>query len=154
FRKNQRTEAFFALWEKIFDSMLSEQGLRNDQPAFRTALWMSSEIRHATLPSEYHFICGKGNAIAWEAKVLHDRADLAAAASLVNSGVGPRVFVPGWGLIFGYRGRWLWIKNYLWLSGNFLRVFLNPGCLRSKRTPVNWLQSDDCVQTHQSDCSK
>jgi hypothetical protein len=139
FRKNERTEAFFALWEKIFDSMWSEQGLRNDQPAFRTALWMSSEIRHATLPSEYNFICGKGNAIAWEAKVLHDRGDLAATASIINSGSGPRVFVPGWGVIFGYRGRWLWVKNYLWLSGNFLRVFLNPACLRPKKTPVNWL---------------
>jgi len=148
FRKNKRTEAFFALWEKTFDAMWSEQGLRNDQPAFRTALWMSSEIRHATLPSEYNFICGKGNAVAWEVKLLHDRGDLPATASVINSGVGPRVFVPGWGLIFGYRGRRLWLKNYFCLTGNFLRVFLNPACLLPKRSPVNWLMLDDRPQKH------
>jgi hypothetical protein len=93
-----------------------EQGLRNDQPAFRTALWLSNKIRHATLPTEYHFICGKGAAIAWEAKLLHDRGNLSEISSIVNSSFGPRVFVRGWGLIFGYRGRRLWIKKFLSLS--------------------------------------
>jgi hypothetical protein len=145
FKKSTRIEAFFDKWELKYDEMRSEQRLKNDQPAFRTALWMSTEIRHATLPSEYHFICGsgKGMAIAWEARLLHGRGDLSTFASVVNSQLGPRVFVPGWGVICGYRGRRLWIRSYLHLTSNFLRGLLNPRRLKTENSPVDWLKMDD-----------
>jgi hypothetical protein len=142
FRKNDKIDTFFSLWEKTYDAMRLEQNLKNDQPAFRTALWKSHALRHATLPSEYHLICGKGASIAWEAKLLHGRGNLPAIASIVNGEYGPRVFVPGWGLIFGYRGRRFWIKTFLSLGVNFLRMLINPGVLSPKQPPVNWLAAD------------
>jgi hypothetical protein len=136
FRKDEKVEAFFNRWELMYEKM------KKEQPSFRTALWMSAEIRHATLPSEYHFICAKGMAVAWEAKLLHDRGDLSSFASIINSDTGPRVFVPGWGLIHSYRGRRLWIRNYLRLTANFLRVLANPRSLCPKKSPVDWLKAE------------
>lgn len=138
FRNDARVGEFFTTWEKQFAIMRQEQELTNDQPSFRTTLWENSDLRFTTLPSEYHLICGKPVAIAWEARLLHSRGNIEQMASVINGELGPRIFVEGWGILRGYRGRRLWIADYLTLTRNFLRVLLRPTSLQSRRSPVAW----------------
>jgi hypothetical protein len=138
FRNTARVKSFFDAWQKKFLVMKSEQDLTNDQPSFRTALWEDGTLRLATLPSEFHLICGKAAAVAWGARLLHDRGDLADMAAMINEVSGPRAFVPGWGVLRGYQGRRFWISEYLKLTRSFCRVLLWPTTLQAKKRPVEW----------------
>ena len=105
FRRTDKVLAFFDLWLALYRTMLAEQGLRNDQPAFRRALWEASEINAWVLPSEFHAIVGKPVSIAWNARLLHGRANLASVEQLINAKMGCRTYVPGVGCLYPFRGR-------------------------------------------------
>ena len=138
FRNNPKTRAFFDRWRRCYESILSQHGLKNDQPAFRSTLWSSPEIRHATLPNEYNMVCHKGAAIAWKALVLHGRGDIPAIAADINRKLGIRVILPGIGAFSGFRGRRFWIADYLRLSLGFLRVLFRPSLTQPGKSPVIW----------------
>jgi hypothetical protein len=137
-------EAFFKCWEEEHDLMLAQHGAKADQPAFRSALWMTPTVRHAALSSEYNFVGCVPGSVNGSVKLLHDRSDnLSGLALNLNREVGPRVFAPGWGTIFGYRGRRQWIRDYLRLTRIFFRVLLNPSSIRQKETPVKWWEEEE-----------
>lgn len=144
FRNSPEVRVFFDLWQEEYRRTFTKQGLRNDQPAFRSALWQSEHIRVATLPSEYHCICGKPVSIAWEAKLLHDRGNLEFIEQEINREQGYRAYVPGLGLVRGYRGRKSWLIGWLHLSWNALRVFVNPASLQGvPKKPHQWHLGED-----------
>lgn len=105
FRKSHAVAEFFELWRATYDRMRAEQGLLNDQPSFREALWSSENIRLCTLPSEFHLVTGKPAYIAWDAHILHGRDNLAAVESVVNRCTGPRALMPTYGLLMPCNGR-------------------------------------------------
>lgn len=143
FRNNARVRGFFERWLREYDQIWKEQQLRNDQPAMRAALWKSPDIRLATLPSEYHCICGKPVSIAWEARLLHDRGNLAKVEREINRQVGYRAYIPGLGQARGFCGKWEWIRNYFRISCGFLRVLLfGRHELKTADTPVRWWVKD------------
>jgi hypothetical protein len=144
FRNNQRVKKFFERWEEQYDLIFSQHGETNDQPAFRAALWMTPRLRHATLGSEDNFIGCVPGGVEGAVRLLHDRSDnLSRLASTLNHEVAPRAFAPGWGTIFGFRGRRDWIRQYLRLSRNFFRVLGNPTSIRQNEGPVKWWEEAD-----------
>ena len=140
FRKNAQVQRFFERWLEHYQRMRESDGLINDQPAFRSAVWESCSLRIATLPSEFHCIVGKPVSIAWEARLLHGRGNLRKVEQEINSRVGYRAFVPGWGQLRGYSGRRQLLRDYCALSRNFWRRFLfNAREMEtSGEPPVQW----------------
>lgn len=138
FRNTTEIRTFFADWTAAYHRMRHVQGLRNDQPAFRETLWNSRSIRHATLPSEYHFITGKGNSIAWEALLLHGRQDLAKLESLINREPGPRSYEPAWGVLTSPSGRRQRLNVFLAIARKFLSGMRTASAAPARETPVTW----------------
>jgi hypothetical protein len=144
FRNSPKVQAIFRYWEEKYDLLQAQYGVKTDQAAFRTALWMIPIVRHAAMSSEYNFIACVPNSVNGSVKLLHDRSDnLPGLALNLNREVGPRVFAPGWGTIFGYRGRRQWIRDYLRLTRIFFRVLLNPSSIRQNETPVKWWEEEE-----------
>lgn len=124
FRKTDKVLSFFDSWLAWYRTMLAEQGLRNDQPAFRRALWDSEEINVWVLPSEFHAIGGKPVALAWNARLLHGRADLARVEQLINAKIGYRTYVPGIGCLYPFGGRKGLLLDWLRLSIRYFLLFV------------------------------
>jgi hypothetical protein len=145
FRNDSKVRKLFQDWVDLFDQMLASQKLRNDQPSFRTAIWSNKDIRVATLPSEYHCICGKPVSIAWGAGLLHDRGDLPAIEKVINRDTGYRAYIPGWGQLRGYCGRKQWIRSYIELTKRFWLVLLFRRFRtdHSAKIPVRWNEPHD-----------
>jgi hypothetical protein len=140
FSNNARIRRMFERWSQNYYAMRDKYGLVNDQPAFRATLWEATDVRFATLPSEFHCIVGKPLSIAWEARLLHGRGDLVSMEREINRRVGNRVFAPGWGQLRGFAGRRFLIGEYLRLTLNFLKTLLLPSrrADQAEKVPVKW----------------
>lgn len=138
FRNSPQVQAFFAEWVRVYDRMRQEQGLRNDQPAFREALWHDRVLRHATLPSEFHLITGRGNGIAWHALLLHGRQDLEEIEAMINREVGPRVYEPAWGVLSSPSGRKLRLMQFARVARTFFANLRHASGAPARDTPVTW----------------
>lgn len=138
FTTTPQMHEFFAEWRDTYDRMLKTLGLRADQSSFRETLWHRRDLRHATLPSEYHFIANTGNATAWDVRLLHGRQDLAALEKAINRDLGPRVFAPGFGMITSPSGRKARIKVFLRMFRALVSSLRTASPLKSRATPVEW----------------
>lgn len=95
YNMNNRTRGLFDLWQKLYQARLKNNGVVEDQPSLRDALWQS-DISFATLPPEYNFrfimpsFAGRGGV-----KILHGRHhDYEKMAAFLNKSGSPRVFLP------------------------------------------------------------
>lgn len=138
FRRTPAVAALFEDWWSTYQSMRATQGLRNDQPSFREALWRAREVRHATLPSEYHLVAAHGAHVMWDAKLLHGRNGLQQVASSLNERIGPRTYMPVWGVLPGFRGRFGLVSDYARLTTSFLRALVAPRSTQPREAPVKW----------------
>ena len=138
FRNTPEIKAFFGEWTSAYLRLRQAQGLKNDQPAFRETLWNSRTVRHATLPSEYHFITGKGNSIAWDALLLHGRQDLARLEGLINRDLGPRSYEPAWGMLTSPSGRKQRLLVFLAIVRSFVSGLRTASAAPARETPVTW----------------
>jgi len=137
FRNDEAVGRLFSRWLEQHRQL----GRLSDQPSFRAAVWSTPEIRVAALSSNYNFVPCNPAVIAGKINVLHDRS-LGRPALLadLNRTSEMRAFVPGWGSLSLFRGRWHWIRQYWRLSRNFIRVLLDPGTIEPKgdTAPVHW----------------
>ena len=117
--------SFFDSWLDSYRSLLAEQGLRNDQPAFRRALWESDGIDVWVLPSEFHAIIGKPVALAWKARLLHGRSNLARVERLINARMGCRTYVPNIGCLFPFGGRKRLLQDWFRLSVRYFILLIS-----------------------------
>jgi len=101
-RKNERTAAFFADWRRRF---LRDHATRYDeklvswfpsQPSLREALY-HSEVRIATLPSEYHWT-GLGYVMG-KVKLVHKRPNAVGEAERINEHAGEQRVATIWDLM-------------------------------------------------------
>jgi hypothetical protein len=137
-RNSPEIERFFGEWLTEYDT-LRKRGVTNDQPALRNALWKSPVIRGVTLGSEYNLIVHASPGVSGAVKVIHDRSpDRARVAATANRHIEPRAVVAGFGPVFGFITRRGWVRQYLRLSWNFLRVLLRPGRIRQQGHPAVW----------------
>jgi|694.fasta_scaffold04389_15 hypothetical protein len=95
FNMNNRTRGLFDLWQKLYQERLKNNGVVEDQPSLRDALWQS-DISFAALPPEYNFrfimpsFAGRGGI-----KILHGRhPDYEGLSASLNKSGSPRVFLP------------------------------------------------------------
>lgn len=137
FRRSEAVRALFAQWRKTYDHLRETQGLRNDQPAFREVLYQS-DLRVATLPSEYHFLGNVPNYAMWKIKLVHGRGNLRQIATLANERVGARAYIPSVGVIQPYLGRKLWLESLLRVGRRMLGVFFRPPIDASLLNPGRW----------------
>jgi hypothetical protein len=87
----QNTAEFVAEWKSIYREYL-EDGIRMNQPSFREALY-ESDLRIATLPTEYNCRVNFGGYLTNEVKIIHGRAtDYETLADKLNKTLQPRVF--------------------------------------------------------------
>ncbi len=127
FNMNTRTRGLFDLWQKLYQERLKNNGVVEDQPSLRDALWQS-DISFAALPPEYNFrfimpaFAGRG-----AVKILHGRhPDYEALSASLNKSGSPRVFLPRlreasprhFGIL-SKPGRYLgyWIGWDAWMAG-------------------------------------
>ncbi|MFN3890344.1 MAG: putative nucleotide-diphospho-sugar transferase [Beijerinckiaceae bacterium] len=138
-RRSEAVMTFFSEWKRRYDVLRSQLNLVNDQPSFREVLWEFRELRFCTLPSEYHFVTGTPNYIAWDAHILHGREDLVELGNLIDLGSGPRVYVPPFGMVSGFQGRRSVLRSWLSISTHALNAMLgrNKQLVR-KTSPVQW----------------
>jgi hypothetical protein len=137
FRRTPQVSSLFADWRRLYDELHAGAGLTSDQPAFRLALWRSA-VRFAPLPSEYHFLSNAPNYIMWDAKLIHGRGDLAASLRDVNRVLEPRAYVPGIGVVPGFRGRRGWVRETLRVVWRMARVALSRPADPSRLAPKKW----------------
>jgi len=109
FRKSEKVEKFFQDWHSNFEELkpiLAGQGQppMSDQPSFRYTLFRSN-IRMATLPSEFHFLADFPNATMWRVSLVHGRSDLSRAGALLNAKPGLRAYLPYGGCLARFQGR-------------------------------------------------
>ncbi|MCA9912304.1 MAG: hypothetical protein KC496_03110 [Anaerolineae bacterium] len=95
FQNTERVRAFFQQWQTIFDSETwIVKGRHFDQPSFRQALY-ESDLRIATLTSQYncHFV--DGGCVAGEIKILHRRSnfDFPVVEKVLNQTIRPRIYI-------------------------------------------------------------
>lgn len=139
FRKTEVMEQFFKAWVTEFDRLHALRGVSANQPAFRIALWKSDSIRHVTLGSEYNLIPHTNPSVSGAVAVVHDRSpDRLRLAGTVNRHLGPRAIVLGFGPVFGFATRRGWLKQFIRLGWNFLRVLVRPGLAKQRNHPVIW----------------
>ncbi|MFZ0408436.1 MAG: hypothetical protein WAM11_10040 [Cyanobium sp.] len=142
FRKTAKVLSFFDTWLAWYRAVLSEQGLRNDQPAFRRALWETEDIDVWVLPSEFHSIVGKPVAIAWEARLLHGRVNLARVEQLINAKMGCRTYVPGVGCLSAFDGRKGLLRDWLRLTIRYFVLLIrqndSPEMGTKQAVPHRW----------------
>lgn len=91
FQKNDETERFVNEWKERYREYL-EDGIRMNQPAFREVLFRSN-LRVATLPTEYNCRANFGGYLNSKVKILHgDFNDARAIMEKLNKYTSPRVF--------------------------------------------------------------
>jgi hypothetical protein len=125
FRRTPAAAAFFSEWRSRHEKLARTEGFVSDQPAFR---WVAfdGQARVASLPSEYNFISGQPNYTMWRILLLHGRDNPDVLLPRLNAGLGPRVHVPGLGLIAGFCGRRHWLAQGLRLLCTGLTTLLRP----------------------------
>ena len=89
YRDNTKVRYFLDSWDDLFEQIYS---IPHDQPSFRHALY-NSDLRVATLPSEYNCRMCIGGYVHDKIKILHTRK-LLPSLEFVNK-VGPRAYVRG-----------------------------------------------------------
>lgn len=141
FRRNDRTARFFAEWKRQFEVLSDREGFVSDQPAFRSAAFFS-EARLAPLPSEYHFIAGTPNYTMWRVLLLHGRGDLRGILASLNARLGPRVFLPRWGIVQGFAGRKTWLQQGLRLLWTGLRLLVTRRADTSRLLNTSWISRE------------
>jgi len=108
YSRNPRVDAFIHEWADEYDTDLAH-GLERNQPSFRRALY-KSDLRIATLPTEYNCRFGFPNQVSLPVKIFHGRLqsvgnvgggqihvlDVNDVIEKINSKTGPRVFYPSW----------------------------------------------------------
>lgn len=137
FRQSDVMRQFFAAWRTTYDDLRQAQSLRNDQPAFRHALYHST-LRVATLPSEYHFLGNVPNYAMWTVHLVHARGNLPQIARMVNEELGPRAYLPAVGVMRSFLGRRAWFRSLLRTSWRMLRVLVRPPVDASLMNPGRW----------------
>ena len=137
FRRTPAMQRFFAAWRASYDELRTAQNLKNDQPAFRRALF-GSELRVATLPSEFHFLANVPNYTMWQVRLLHGRGDLPAIAREVNAELGARAYVPHVGVLRGYIGRAKWARTLARVAWRMLGGVVRPPADASEASPGRW----------------
>lgn len=138
FRRTAPVHAFFGQWRDLYNELRASQGLKNDQPGFRTALWLNDEISHATLTTEYHMVTGKGASISWDARLLHGRTDLVQLEGEINRHFEPRVYAPGWGVLPSPSSRKQRLLIFARLTFRFFAGMLRPQAIETRAAPVKW----------------
>jgi hypothetical protein len=103
FEKNEKTISMIRDWKKVYKDALNRIGeWRNDQPALKKSLYESS-VRFAVLPREYNLRKPYPGYIYGDAKIIHGRgSDIPKIAKKCNKEKGPRVYIPGIGVIRNY----------------------------------------------------
>lgn len=137
FRRAPAVQRFFAAWRTAYDELRAARNLKNDQPAFRRALF-DSGLRVATLPSEFHFLANVPNYAMWEVRLLHGRGDLPAIAREVNAELGARAYVPHVGVLRGYLGRAQWARTLARVAWRLLAGLVRPPPDASGASPGRW----------------
>jgi len=137
FRRNAAVRQLFETWRETYDRLRQSQGLRNDQPAFRQALFFS-DLRVATLPSEYHFLGNVPNYAMWKIRLVHGRGNLPLIAELVNENLGPRTYLPSVGTLNSFLGRKIWLWSMVRYGWRMLKVFFHPPADASLLNPGRW----------------
>ncbi len=138
FRKNASVQSLFGQWRELYGQLRVSQNLRNDQPAFRTALWLNKDISHSTLTTEYHLVTGKGASIAWDARLLHGRTDLVELEGEINRNIEHRVYAPGWGVLPSPSSR---KQRLVLLARIAVRIIGGMGraqTIETRAAPVKW----------------
>ncbi len=137
FRRTPAVQQFFSAWRVAYDELRASQNLKNDQPAFRRALFASG-LRVATLPSEFHFLANVPNYTMWEVRLFHGRGNLPVIAREVNAELGARAYVPGLGVLRGYLGRAQWARALARCAWRLLRGIVRPPADASRASPGRW----------------
>ena len=137
FRRSDGMRELFASWRATYNELRQTQGLRNDQPAFRQVLYRS-DLRVATLPSEYHFLGNVPNYTMWAVRLVHARGDLPCIERLVNASLGARAYLPSVGVFRSFQGRKLWLQSLLLISWRMLRALFRPPVDPSLLNPGRW----------------
>lgn len=105
FRATETVRQLLERWRSLHRDILqsSDQGSVGDQATLRVALY-ESEVRFAVLPPEYNCRFTFPTYLHGPVRILHGRAsDLEAVEREVNETTGPRVFVPGVGVVSASR---------------------------------------------------
>lgn len=135
FRRTPRMRQFFSDWEATYREMNHEQALQANQPSFRQTLWNSEDVRHTVLTSEYHFITKSIECVTWDVGLIHGRSGVSKLASHINRQPGRRVYVPGLGLLHGFRGRKYLIRSFFQVIRSLVRnLVVTP----REEPPVKW----------------
>jgi len=95
FQNTARVREFFEQWQAIFDSETwIIKGRHFDQPSFRQALYRS-ELRIATLTSQYNCRFVDGGCVAGDIKILHRRSnfDFPVVEQVLNQTTRPRIYI-------------------------------------------------------------
>lgn len=141
FRNSLEIRELFKHWETVYWQLRKDRNLKSDQPSFRYILW-NTNLRATPIPSEYHFLANSPNYLMWEALLFHGRGNLSKIAILVNKEYGGRVYIPHLGVLQGFKGKLVWLKNLFvfFLKGlQFLgRKNLDP----SKLAPKKWWRNE------------
>jgi hypothetical protein len=100
-RKSQAAVELLARWASLHEEMLRHTDARRlgDQATFRVALYESA-IRFTVLPPEYNCRFTIPTYLHGPARILHGRhPHIEQVERELNSYIGPRVYVPGIGLV-------------------------------------------------------
>jgi hypothetical protein len=138
FNINERTRAFFAQWRANFEKIKPLLSVPNaDQPSFRLTLY-ESDLRCASIPSEYHFVADTVNYVMWDARMIHARGNYEEIEQQVNSILGPRVYIPNVGVFQGYAGGRSMLRECGRFLKNAAKLMRRPPEDVTKKTPVKW----------------
>ena len=139
FRNNEKVKSFFSEWRACHEKLLNENiwNRNDDQPAFRITLF-KSDLRVASLPSEYHFRGHLPNFLMWDAKLIHCRGDQAKIANIVNSEMGLRVHIPNFGVYGMYSGKTNVIKRLLKFTKFSFLNLIKPHNDVTRNRPKKW----------------
>ncbi|NEP11870.1 MAG: hypothetical protein F6K14_17000 [Symploca sp. SIO2C1] len=99
FKKTPETTQFFSDWLVSTKQWAEKHGKTSDQTTFQNLLYQS-DLKKVTLPPEYNcrFVFPVG--VCGTVKLLHGRhPNFPELAQEINSELGPRLFMPRWGLI-------------------------------------------------------
>lgn len=103
YENNERVQALFDRWKELYRAKMDEHP--HDQPTFREALY-ESDVRVATLPTEYNCLVRYPGHVRNKVKIFHSRlldldtpgagksVEMTAAIDKLNEYDGHRIFAP------------------------------------------------------------
>ena len=100
FRRNNRVQRFFELWDSIYDKVEREQGEGAwDQRSLRAAAW-ESDVRLTYISHEWQCCTYFGNILLTDVKIFHGRGiALDRLAAMANAHLDYRFVLPGIGYL-------------------------------------------------------